>query len=100
MPKYYRDLIPWLITYIGGSTAACGTVSTEVEVPALANCADIHAEGAALYYTINGAAASSSSYGVIPQDKSWIVGPLDNLGTLHVIGGGTAAVAHVEFYQG
>ena len=100
MPKYYRDLIPWLMTYVGGSTAVCGTTSTAVTVASGANYAEIHAEGAALYYTLNGASASSSSYGYIPQDHCWPVGPLDNLGTLHVIGGGTAAVAHVEFYQG
>ncbi|RPJ30384.1 MAG: hypothetical protein EHM35_12705 [Planctomycetaceae bacterium] len=99
MPKYYKDLVPYLMTYLSGSTAACGTSSTEIDVTAKATIFDIHAEGAAVYYEVNGTAATTTSPGYVPQDGHWSVGPLDNLSTLFVIGAGTAAVAHVEFNQ-
>lgn len=100
MPTRYRDLVPYLNTHKGGTAAACGTTSTAVTIPAGANMALIHAEGAAVYWHVNGTAAiGTTAPGYVAQDSSSIVMPSDNLSTLHVNGAGTAAVAHIEFYE-
>jgi len=99
MPSYYRDSIPFRMTYLSGSTAACGTSSTQIAIPASAHFAMIHAEGANLYWGINVGSATILSPGYAAQDMVGIIPSIDNLGTLYVIGAGTAAIAHVEFYQ-
>ena len=100
MPSRYRDLVPYLYTYMGGTACACGTTSTEITVPAGANSAVIHAEGAAIYWHINGTAAiGTTAPGYVAQDNSGAAYPSDNLTSLHVVGAGAAAIAHVEFYE-
>jgi hypothetical protein len=100
MPSRYRDLVPYLYTYKGGTACACGTTSTEVTVPEGSNTALIHAEGAAVYWHINGTAAvGTTAPGYVAQDNSGIILSCDNLTGLFVNGAGTAAVAHVEFYE-
>jgi hypothetical protein len=90
---------PYLPSYLGGSAYACGTASTQITIPSGANMAYIHAAGAALYYTVNGASAGTASAGYVAQDNNGIVFAVDNLATLHVAGAAAAAVAHVEFYK-
>lgn len=100
MPKYYRDLVPFKRTYLAGTCAACGTTSTAITVPAGASTVFIHAEGAALYWQANGTAAIGTvAPGYVAADGHAAILPIDNLGTLHVVGAGTAGVAHIEFYQ-
>ena len=99
MPSYYRDTIPFRMSYLGGSTAACGTTSTQVTIAAGAHFALIHAEGGAIYWGINIGSATTLSPGYAAEDLTGIIPSIDNLGTLFVIGAGTAAIAHVEFYQ-
>lgn len=99
MPQYYRDTVPFLMTFLSGSVAACGTTSTQVVVPTNAHFAMISAEGANVYYGINIGSATTLSTGYVPQDSVGIIPGIDNLGTLYVNGAGTAAVAHVQFYQ-
>jgi hypothetical protein len=101
MPVAYRDLVPYLSTYKGGSTVPCGTsaAGSAITIPALSNWAWIHAEGAAVYWAVNAGSATSLSPGYVAQDQTGLIAEIDNFGTLHVNGYGTAAVAHVEFYQ-
>jgi hypothetical protein len=101
MPTFYRDLVPYLVTYKTGTAVACGTTSTMVPVPTNANSAFIHAEGAAIYWNVGGASAGTGSPGYVPADSAGFIFPCDNLGTgLPVIGGAVAAIAHIEFIQG
>ena len=100
--SYYAggEWVPITSEYVSGTAVACGTVSTSVTIPTGANNAFISARGAAVYYTINGTAASASaSGGYIQENGAGYVFPISNLTALHVIGGGTAAVAHVQFYS-
>lgn len=100
MPQYYRDSIPYLSTYLNGSAVACGTSSTTVTIPTNTNTVIIHAEGAAIYWKNNsGTVAGTSAPGYVAQDNTGFIYAMDNLGSLAVIGGGTAAIAHIEFYQ-
>jgi hypothetical protein len=70
-----------------------------VPIPANTTSVMIYAEGAAIYWNIGEASASSLSPGYAPQDTSRYIQPCNNLGTgLPVIGSGTAGVAHIEFW--
>jgi hypothetical protein len=100
MPVYYRDLVPLLATRLTGTAAACGTTSTEITVPSKTTSAMIHAEGGAIYWKVNGTAAvGTTAPGYAAADQTGYLFPIDNFGTLHVVGSGTAAVAHIEFFQ-
>lgn len=88
-----------LAAYVSGTAAACGTASTEITVPTGASSAMIHAAGAAVYWQINGSDAGTASPGYVAADQTGVLPPMSNFGTLHVAGAGTAAVAHIEFYN-
>ena len=89
---------PTQSTYIGGSTSACGSVAADIVKSATSNWAILAAEGAAAYFVINGTATSTSP-GYIPQDGQTMIPVISNLGTIGVIGAGSATVVHVSFYK-
>jgi hypothetical protein len=102
MSKQYQiggEMVPYQSTHKGGTAAACGTASTQITIPAGANSALIHAEGAAIYWKVNGTSAGSTSPGYVAADQTGFVLTCDNLSRLDVAGASAAAVAHVEFYQ-
>jgi len=100
MPQYYRDLVPLKATYLTGTASACGTTNTAITIPTGASSVVLHPEGGALYWAVNvGSAIGTTAPGYVAQDQMGVILPADNLGTLHVIGAGTAVVAHIEFYQ-
>ena len=93
--------VPIASTYQGGTAYACGTSATATSIPSGSTWAIIAAEGAAVYYKINGTGtATTVSPGYVPSEGQAWIPALDNLGTLSVVGAGTAAVAHISFFAG
>lgn len=102
MPQYYRDLVPWRASYLGGTCSACGTVSTPITPTAGATSALIRAEGGAIYWNLGGTAlgaATATSPGYVAQDNQAYIPALDNLPIFNIIGGAAGSKAHIEFYQ-
>jgi len=88
---------PLLSSYISGTTAACGTTPTSITVPPGATSALIHAEGAAVYWDVNGTAAGTASPGYVAADMVGLVPAIDNFSKLAVVGV-SGSIAHIEFY--
>jgi len=100
MPKYYRDLVPFLSTSLSGTACACGTTSTVITPPTGATSAWVRAEGGAIYWNVNGASAvGTTAAGYVAQDGQATIPPLDNFSSLAIIGSAAGAVAHLEFFQ-
>ena len=87
-------------SYLSGTAAACGTTSTAITAPTGASLALIHAEGAAVYWSVNASSVvGSTAPGYVAQDQVGFIPEIDNLTKVAVIGGASGAIAHVEFYQ-
>jgi hypothetical protein len=100
MPQHFPDDGPLTnkSSYLSGTACACGTVSTQVPVPAGASFAMIHAEGGKGYWNTNGTVAGTASPGYVAADQTGLIPPVDNLSALYVYGE-AATIMHVEFYQ-
>jgi len=92
------ERVPFRSEYLGGTACVCGTAIVALTLPAGANCAVIDARGGAIYYTVNGDSAGTTSPGYVPADNQRAVLPIDGLTSLHVAGE-AASVAHVQFYN-
>jgi len=84
--------------YVGGERLVCNG-SVLANVPAEATAFAIAAEGGAVYYSVNGLTAGTTSPGYIVADGMQTVGPLSNLVRLAVYGGGATVYAHVQYYR-
>jgi hypothetical protein len=85
-------------TYRGEETLTPNGASVAATIPASANMAQITAEGGAVYYTINGAAASANSGGYIPDGQSRVTFPLAAFTSLHVYSAAGATKAHIMYF--
>lgn len=102
MTKFYEiggERVPYRMGYLGGTACECGTAVVELTLPDGANMATIDARGGAIYYTIGGDSAGTTSPGYVPTGNQRVILPIDNLDSLHV-SGEAASVAHVQFFNG
>ena len=87
------------LLYLGGDVITLAGVSIQVtSLPAICSMYQIRANGGAVYYEMNGAAASANSPGFIADASGSLEGPFQDLARLDVYGA-QGAIAHITFYM-
>lgn len=84
--------------YLTGITVNPNGASTEVAIPRDCQFVEIRANGGAIYFQINGIAASATSPGYVADGAFEYLGPLCNLNSLHVFAAAGVLVG-INFYR-
>lgn len=87
------------LLYLGGDVISLAGASVQVTtLPTLCSMYQIRANGGAVYYQMNGTAASANSPGFVADASGTLEGPFQNLNRLDVYGA-QGAIAHITFYR-
>lgn len=97
--EYRTNVAAWLQYLDGERVTANG--SAACTIPSGADCFQIAAVGGDVYYEINPEGdASAESPGYVAEGMRAFEGPLTNLTSLKVFGGGATVYAHIQYYKG
>lgn len=90
-------LPPW--QYLGGEMLTMDGTQKNATIPSEATIVEIRARGGAVYFNLNGTVVSGPpGPGYIPQDGGEILGPLDQLNSLPMVGA-AGAFAHLLYFR-
>lgn len=97
MPSVPVRMVPW--EYLNGETVTPGGVSAALNPPGNASIIEIRPEDEAVYYTLDGTAASAASPGFIAAGSGVVIGPLATRPLVVRVFMAGVNMVHVMYYK-